>query len=73
LSKNSSIRFHISGAMNPGLPLKQPERMSEKAASVILPVGEHAARFGCRDATQLPVRVRITLQPPERHEMPGQK
>ena len=56
-----------------GLPLEQPERMSERAASVILPVGEHAARFGCRGTLQLPARVRITLQPPERHEIAGQE
>jgi len=56
-----------------GLPLEQPERFSEKAAAVILPVGEHAVRFGCRGELQHPARVRITLQPPERHEIAGQK
>jgi hypothetical protein len=50
-----------------GLPLKQPERLSENAASVTLPVGEHTVRFGCRNASPMPVRVRITLQPPEQH------
>ncbi len=53
-----------------GLPLKQPERLSQQAASVVLPPGEHPARFGCRGTLALPVRVRITLQPPERHEIP---
>jgi hypothetical protein len=53
-----------------GLPLKQPERLPENAPSVTLPVGEHAVRFGCRNASPTPVRVRITLQPPERHAIP---
>jgi hypothetical protein len=53
-----------------GLPLKQPERSPDKAASVVLSPGEHQARFGCRGTPALPVRVRVTLQPPERHEIP---
>ncbi len=53
-----------------GLPLKQPERLPENAAAVMLPVGEHTVRFGCRGASQVPVRVRVTLQPPERHPIP---
>jgi hypothetical protein len=53
-----------------GLPLKQPEKSSEKAASVVLPPGDHPVRFGCRGTLALPVRVRITLQPPERHRIP---
>ena len=56
-----------------GLPLKQPERLPENAASVTLPVGEHTVRFGCREGAQMPVRVRITLQPPERHEVASQR
>jgi hypothetical protein len=52
-----------------GLPLKQPERLSERAASTILPVGEHEVQFGCRGAQQVPMRVRVTLQPSERHEV----
>jgi hypothetical protein len=55
-----------------GLPLKRPERLSEKMASVILPVGDHVVRFGCRGVRQLPVRVRVTLQPAERHEIAAQ-
>ena len=50
-----------------GLPLKQPERLSENAPPVTLPVGEHTVRYGCRGSSQMPVRVRITLQPPERY------
>ena len=55
-----------------GISQKQPERSAEKAAAVILPVGEHAVRFGCRGGLPVPVRVRVTLQPPERHEVAGQ-
>ena len=56
-----------------GLPLKQAERLPENAASVILPVGEHTVRFGCRNASQMPVRARITLQPSERHEVASER
>jgi hypothetical protein len=54
-----------------GLPLKGPERLTEKATSLILPVGDHTVQFGCRGVRQLPVRVRVTLQPSERHEIAG--
>ena len=53
-----------------GLPLERPEQSSEKAAPVVLAAGEYSPRFGCRGAVTLPVRVRITLQPPERYEIP---
>jgi hypothetical protein len=53
-----------------GLPLRQPQRLPKNAASVMLPAGEHTVRFGCRNASPIPVRVRITLQPPERHAIP---
>ena len=56
-----------------GLPLSRPERLSEKAAATILPVSEHTARFGCRGAMRLPVRVRVTLQPAERHDVAAQR
>ena len=56
-----------------GLPLKQPERLPENAASVTLPVGEHTVRFGCRGSSQMPVRVRVTLQPPERHAVASER
>jgi hypothetical protein len=51
---------------------QKPERLAEKGAEVILPVGEHVVRFGCRGGLQVPVRVRVTLQPPERHEVAAQ-
>ncbi len=53
-----------------GLPLKQPERLTTNAAAGKLPVGEHTVRFGCQGTAQTPVRVRVTLQPPERHAIP---
>ena len=53
-----------------GLPLKQPERLAANAAAVTLPAGEHTVRFGCSGTAQTPVRVRVTLQPPERHAIP---
>jgi hypothetical protein len=56
-----------------GLPLSRPERLSEKAAVTILPVGRHSVRFGCRGGLQAPVRVRVTLQPPERHEIAAER
>jgi hypothetical protein len=48
---------------------KEPELLAQKAASVVLPVGEHTVRFGCRGTLPAPVRVRVTLQPAERHEI----
>ena len=53
-----------------GLPLEAPERSSENAASMVLPPGEYPVQFGCRGALAQPTRVRVTLQPPERHEIP---
>jgi hypothetical protein len=53
-----------------GLPLKQPEVSAENAAPVSLPAGEYTARIGCRGTLALPVRVRVTHQPPERYEIP---
>jgi hypothetical protein len=52
-----------------GLPLQQPEKLSENAAPVVLAPGEHSARFGCRGGLALPIRVRTTSQPSERHEI----
>ncbi|MFV2070538.1 MAG: hypothetical protein ACC645_26520, partial [Pirellulales bacterium] len=52
-----------------GLPLQQPEVAPEKPSSVILPPGAHSATFGCRGGLSLPVRVRVTLQVPERYEV----
>ncbi|MFH1267631.1 MAG: hypothetical protein ABIK89_18090 [Planctomycetota bacterium] len=53
-----------------GLPLKQPEVSPEKPPLVVLPSGEHSATFGCSGGPNMPVRVRVTLQPPERYEVP---
>ncbi|MGO8748786.1 MAG: hypothetical protein ACLQNE_22685 [Thermoguttaceae bacterium] len=54
-----------------GLPLERPEPSAGKAAPVVLAPGEYTPRFGCRGGASLPARVRITLQPPERHEVPS--
>ena len=35
-----------------------------------LSAGTHQVRFGCQDQLSMPIRVRLTLQPAERHEMP---
>ena len=48
-----------------GLPLKNPERAAA-APSFTLPPGEYSATFGSSNAFKVPVRVRITLQSPER-------
>jgi hypothetical protein len=53
-----------------GRPLKEPERSTEPAEGFALPAGTHAARFGCTGDLTAPVRVRLTLQPPERHLIP---
>lgn len=39
-------------------------------ADKTLPMGKHEVRFGCRDALTMPVRVRVTLQPPEQYRVP---
>lgn len=57
-------------AVRYGLPLKEPERLAQNGPVVELAPGEYPARFGCRGAAALPVRARITLQPPERHQIP---
>ena len=53
-----------------GLPLKQPEILRQQAASGVLSPGEYPVRLGCRGTLALPVRARVTLQPPERHAIP---
>ncbi|MFA6547055.1 MAG: hypothetical protein WCS99_21740, partial [Limisphaerales bacterium] len=53
-----------------GRPLEKPERLSAKAMDVTLPPGEYPVTFGCRDGLKVPVRIRVTLQPPERHDIP---
>lgn len=56
-----------------GPPLKSPERSAEAAETVLLQPGEHSVRFGCKDAPAIPARGRLTLQPPERHEIGGKR
>ena len=53
-----------------GLPLEQPEMSAEKSASVALPAGRYTAKFGYSGTLGMPVRVRVTFQPPERYEVP---
>ena len=53
-----------------GLPLREPEVSPEKPPSAVLPAGEHSATFGCSGGPNMPVRVRVTLQPPERYDVP---
>jgi len=53
-----------------GPPLKQPDRSAKPAESFLLPAGRHEATFGCSGGQTASVRVRITLQPPERHITP---
>lgn len=50
-----------------GPPLKSPERGSEPTKSATLQPGEHKVRFGSNGPLAVPARVRLTLQPPERH------
>ena len=52
-----------------GPPLTEPELSPETTKLPALAAGEYSARFGCRGLPQLPVRVRIELQPPERYEI----
>jgi hypothetical protein len=50
-----------------GPPLKSPERRAEPAETLTLQPGDHAVRFGGKGPLAIPARVRLTLQPPERH------
>jgi len=53
-----------------GPPLKEPELAYAAFGPTTLPAGEHPVRYGTRGGAGLPVRVRVMLQPPERHELP---
>jgi len=55
-----------------GPPLKSPERSAKAAEPAVLQPGEHTVRFGCEGGLAVPARVRLTLQPPERHAV-GEK
>jgi hypothetical protein len=61
----------------PGEPTCQfgPTAADQRGLSVpgpdlTLPAGEHSVRFGCATDLLMPVRVRVTAQPPERYEIP---
>jgi len=49
-----------------GLPLAGPERSAQSVPTAELPPGRYRATFGCRGGPDMPLRARITLQPPER-------
>ncbi|MHB8952316.1 MAG: CIA30 family protein [Pirellulaceae bacterium] len=53
-----------------GLPLEQPEIGPVVAQEPALSPGEHTACFGSADGPAMPLRVRVMLQPPERHPIP---
>jgi hypothetical protein len=53
-----------------GLPLKEPDDTAGACPPISLPAGQYRARFGCASPMTMPVRVRVTLQPPERHKIP---
>lgn len=56
-----------------GLPRTGDKPSSSNAETVVLPPGDYTARFSCRGAPALPVRVRVTLQTAERHAIPTQQ
>lgn len=51
-------------------PGREPELGPGRVPVVVLPVGEHAMRFGCKGPLRTPLRIRATLQPAERWVMP---
>ncbi len=50
-----------------GPPLTEPESSGTPAATFALPAGQHTVRFSAGTPWTMPVRVRVTLQPPEQH------
>ena len=54
-----------------GPPLKEPQTFPRAIEQPPLPAGEYVVRFGCQGSYQSQARVRIELQPPEIHEIPG--
>lgn len=54
-----------------GPPLREPDTSAGPAAEIALPPGRYPVRFGCAGAPTMPVRARLTLQPPERHPVPS--
>ena len=53
-----------------GLPLEAPEAGEHPIETFALPEGEYAVRFGCAGPLMAPIRARVTLEPPEKHEIP---
>ena len=53
-----------------GPPLTEPESSATPAETFTLPTGEHTVRFSAGAPWTMPVRVRVTLQPPERYAVP---
>jgi hypothetical protein len=43
----------------------------DPAPDIVLPPGEHKVRVECKGEFSVPLQVRITLQPPEKHEIAG--
>lgn len=53
-----------------GRPLKEAQLSADAWENVSVPAGQYTAKFGCAGEPMMPVRVRVTLQPPERHRVP---
>jgi len=41
----------------------------DPAPDIVLPPGEHKVRVECKGGFAVPLQVRVTLQPTERHEV----
>jgi hypothetical protein len=54
-----------------GLPLTEPEAGSETTETLALSEGTYPVQFGCAGALLGPIRVRLTLDLPERYEIPA--
>ncbi|HOW69184.1 MAG TPA: hypothetical protein PKY77_01170 [Phycisphaerae bacterium] len=50
-----------------GPPLNEPQASPQEADEHVLGAGDYQARVGCAGGLLLPLRVRLTMQPPERH------
>jgi len=53
-----------------GPPLSAPDKSGPTVPNLELLPGEHTVRFGVGGSATLPLRVRLTLQPPERYPVP---
>lgn len=47
----------------------EPERVAKQAETLTLPDGNYAVKFGSDEGSSVTMRVRVTLQPPERYEL----